>query len=78
MQPIQLLFLAILFFATTAWAIKDLTDTPSHIQRLSKRGCDFSCRNQRDCDSECYKLDYGVVLLGVCHHDKCFCGFPAP
>ncbi|KAI9482680.1 MAG: hypothetical protein EXX96DRAFT_118465 [Benjaminiella poitrasii] len=44
-------------------------------QRLAKRDCDFSCRNQAQCDDRCYSKNYGTFLLGVCHNGKCYCGF---
>lgn len=45
-------------------------------QRLAKRDCDFSCRNQDACNRQCWSRSVGVpLILGVCHRNKCFCGW---
>ncbi len=75
MKLVQLSFLSILLFTTATLSTKNLTAAPDHIQRLSKRGCVFTCCDQNKCDLACGSLDYGTFLLGVCHRGKCFCGF---
>lgn len=75
MQLAHLVFIGLLCFITTLMAATDREVSSDHLQRLAKRGCDFACKKQSECDDQCYALDYGTFLLGVCHGGKCFCGF---
>ncbi|KAI7879210.1 uncharacterized protein EV154DRAFT_524689 [Mucor mucedo] len=74
MHNLQLLLIALLSFLTTLTAAnKD--SRPEHIQKLSKRGCDFACKRQADCDNICYTQPFSDIMLGVCRNGKCYCGF---
>lgn len=77
MHPSQIFFIGLLwFFTTLAATIED--SRPEHIQKLAKRGCDFGCKRQNECDTICYNQPYGLLMLGVCRNNKCYCGFMPP
>lgn len=69
-----------IFLIGLSWLVSTLSATnaqirPEHIQKLAKRGCEFGCKRQADCDGICYSMPYGVIMLGVCRNEKCYCGF---
>lgn len=75
MKSVYLLLIFITCIISQSLAISNTVVNPGQIQKLGKRACDFQCKNQAKCDKTCDDLAYGTILLGVCHRDKCFCGF---